>query len=665
MSKDTDKDAADAGTHRTRRRRKKSGLRIPSDNVPRTVPMNAVDPDGETTDKEQTTGVVAPVPEDPNVAVSVAYAFSATDAESKSAKDKAGDGADTSAGKSAGGDAGAGSSAAETGEADEGGEDVDLELPTAKIPVVAKADGSPKGKAGRRRVEEDFDSRRTIKMEAIRLEDIGLSEDDVEEMDGDDDGVDIDIDEAEPEDSPAQSSGVVEMVARAATVALSDEDLEELIEPMDMRSARIPRRPRAVSELLGDDTRSTQPLKPIGAGDEGGTDNKRASRKKPRTMPPEPGVPAAVAALEEAGIESPHDSPVVFGDAGDSGEILSDDLIEEVDDSDVEVTDGPRKAPPPAPTGAPSPPKTPPPAPKAKSTEKPKVNTQSKQAKQAKAKRRKGKPWFEEIFDEDYLRTLPFLTPQATQSEAAFVASALELEPGSQILDVGCGYGRHAMELAARGFQVVALDMSLPLLLRGADEAQRRGLNINFVHGDMRDLSFEDQFDGAYCLFSTFGYFDEDANKKTARGIARALRPGARLVIEILNRDYLIADLPARVWWEGDGCVVLEEVDFNYFSSRVMSRRSVVFDDGRQLEQEISLRAYSLHEFGKLLSEAGFKVTEVSGSMAIRGRFFGNQSRAIIVVAEKRPEETPAVHDPAPVHQFPRAGTATETSPAE
>ncbi|MBT8496135.1 MAG: hypothetical protein KJO07_24030, partial [Deltaproteobacteria bacterium] len=143
-------------------------------------------------------------------------------------------------------------------------------------------------------------------------------------------------------------------------------------------------------------------------------------------------------------------------------------------------------------------------------------------------------------------------------------------------------------------------------------------------------------FDGAYCLFSTFGYFDDETNKKVAQQIANALKPGARFVIEVLNRDYIIGDLPSRVWWEGDGCVVLEEVEFNYFSSRMLSQRSVVFDDGRQLEQEISIRSYSLHELGKLLHAAGFRVIEVSGGMHTRSRFFGGRSRDIVVVAERR-----------------------------
>jgi SAM-dependent methyltransferase len=254
----------------------------------------------------------------------------------------------------------------------------------------------------------------------------------------------------------------------------------------------------------------------------------------------------------------------------------------------------------------------------------------------ARPKKRRGKAWFEDIFDEDYLRTLPFLTPQATQREASFIVDGLSARPGMQLLDVGCGYGRHAMELAARGYHVVGLDLSLPLLIRGADEAQRRGLTINFVHGDMRELTFESQFDGAYCVFSTFGYFDDETNKRVATNVARALKPGGRFVIDVLNRDYIVGDLPTRVWWEGDGCVVLEEVDFNYFTSRLVSNRSVVFEDGRQLEQEISIRVYGLHELGKLLHAAGFRVIEVSGGLATRGRYFGKDSRQLIVVAERR-----------------------------
>ena len=251
-------------------------------------------------------------------------------------------------------------------------------------------------------------------------------------------------------------------------------------------------------------------------------------------------------------------------------------------------------------------------------------------------KRRRAKQWFEEIFNDDYLRTLPFLTPRQTEREAAFIAESLGVEPGAALLDLACGYGRHAMELAAKNYKVTGLDLSLPLLIRAADTARRASLNINFIHGDMREMTFENEFDGAYSMFTSFGYFDDDTNRKVAANLARAIKPGGKLLIDVVNRDYLCRDLPTRVWWQGEGCVILEEVDFNYFSSRLQVQRSIIFEDGRQVEQEISIRAYSLHEIGKVLHHSGFRVTEVSGGLSLRGKFFGAQSRQLIVLAEKK-----------------------------
>jgi len=245
------------------------------------------------------------------------------------------------------------------------------------------------------------------------------------------------------------------------------------------------------------------------------------------------------------------------------------------------------------------------------------------------------RPWFEEVFDEDYLRTLPFMTADQTLREVAFIKDALSPPADGHILDVACGYGRHAIELSQRGLRVTGLDLSLPLLIRAADESQRRALSVNFVHADMREMAFDSQFDGAYCVLSSFGYFDEDTNLKVATSICRALKPGGRFLLDTLNRDYIVSDLPTRVWWEGDGCVVLEEVDFNFHTSRVIIRRSVVFQDGRQMEQDISIRAYSLHELGKMLRQAGFRVLDVSGSLATKGNFFGATSRNIIMVCER------------------------------
>jgi len=252
---------------------------------------------------------------------------------------------------------------------------------------------------------------------------------------------------------------------------------------------------------------------------------------------------------------------------------------------------------------------------------------------------KRSKPWFEEVFDEDYLRTLPFMRPDQTLREVEFIMEALRLGPGTEVLDVACGYGRHAIELVQRGVSVTGLDLSLPLLIRAADESQRRSLSVNFVHADMREMAFERQFDGAYSMLTSFGYFDEETNLRVAERIGRALKPGARFLLDVVNRDYIVSDLPVRVWWEGTGCVVLEEVDFNFHTSRILTHRSIVFEDGRQVEQEISVRAYSLHEIGRLLRQAGFRVIDVSGGLSTRGQFFGSSSRSLLVLAEKREED--------------------------
>jgi len=245
------------------------------------------------------------------------------------------------------------------------------------------------------------------------------------------------------------------------------------------------------------------------------------------------------------------------------------------------------------------------------------------------------KPWYEEVFDEDYLRTLPFMTAQQTLRETAFIKEALSPPAEGEILDIACGYGRHAIEFGQRGFRVTGLDLSLPLLIRAADESQRRGLSINFVHADMREMAYENQFDAAYCVLTSFGYFDEETNLRVASSICRALKPGGRFLVDIINRDYVVSDLPSRVWWEGDGCVVLEEVDFDFHTSRVMIRRSIVFGDGRQVEHEISVRAYSLHELARILRRAGLQVLEVSASLGSKRSFMGAASRQVVLVCER------------------------------
>ena len=219
--------------------------------------------------------------------------------------------------------------------------------------------------------------------------------------------------------------------------------------------------------------------------------------------------------------------------------------------------------------------------------------------------------------------------------EASFIETSLRVPAGGRILDLACGYGRHTIPLAAKGYELVGLDLSLDMLKAALTRAQAESLAIKFVHGDMRDLNFRELFDGAFCYDSSFGFFSEPENLMVLRGLGDALKRGGRLLIDVANRDYAIRGIPTRNWWEGDGCLVQEDIEFDHTTSRLAIKRFAVFADGMQREYNISMRLYSLHELLRMLQMVGFEVREVSGNRNTPGSFFGAESNRLIVLAEK------------------------------
>ncbi len=244
--------------------------------------------------------------------------------------------------------------------------------------------------------------------------------------------------------------------------------------------------------------------------------------------------------------------------------------------------------------------------------------------------------WYRQIFTEEYFRTLPLGFHKQTRRESQFILNSLSVGQGGRILDMCCGFGRHTIELAKRGYDMVGLDLSLPLLQKALGEAQRRKLSIKFIHGDVRELNFNGAFDAAFCFHTSFGYFDDKTNFQILTGVFQSLKPGGRFLLEILNRDFAIQKLPDRKWWEGSDCLFLEEVTFNYQTSVLHNKRTFIYDDNRPpWEQYIYIRLFSLHEIQSLLRMAGFNCIEVSGSLASRGAFFGTDSPHLLLLAER------------------------------
>ncbi len=246
--------------------------------------------------------------------------------------------------------------------------------------------------------------------------------------------------------------------------------------------------------------------------------------------------------------------------------------------------------------------------------------------------------WFKDVFTEEFLRTIPRDVERFTEREARFIQDSLSLQNGSRILDLACGFGRHAVALTQRKLEVVGLDLSMALLQRALQEAQRRNLSIKFVHGDMRSMNFNEIFDGCYLWQSSFGYFDDMTNFKVLKDIHRALKPGGRFILDLMNRDYVVREMPSRCWWEGRECIFLEEVDFDFSRSILHTKRSFIYEDGSPpLEQNSYVRMYNLHEISHLLKNAGFRVIELSGGLSMRGRFLGTNSDRMIFLLEKVP----------------------------
>jgi SAM-dependent methyltransferase len=251
------------------------------------------------------------------------------------------------------------------------------------------------------------------------------------------------------------------------------------------------------------------------------------------------------------------------------------------------------------------------------------------------AKKRQRRPWWEDVFGEEFIRATPRVSDGHVEREVDFIESSLGVAPGGVVLDLGCGTGHHVVELAKRGYAVVGYDLSLFQLSLAGEVAKARGQKINFMQGDMREMAFEDMFDAVFSWNTSFGYFEEEKNLSVLERVFRALKPGGMFLIDVINRDFAASQSPSQNWYEGDGCVCMDDMSLDFITSRLRVKRSVILDDGRTRECTYSIRVYSLHELGKQLHDVGFRITEATGHPSVPGVFFGEHSPRIIVVAQK------------------------------
>jgi SAM-dependent methyltransferase len=251
-------------------------------------------------------------------------------------------------------------------------------------------------------------------------------------------------------------------------------------------------------------------------------------------------------------------------------------------------------------------------------------------------KRRSQSEWFRPFFDAAYVAQLrEEKSPAQTRREVDFLLRALRPAPGARILDVPCGYGRHAAALARLGFRVVGVDLSRTMI---AEARRRFGTTprLAFVRRDMRRIAFRGEFDAVVNLYTSFGYFTPAQNRAVLRRLARALRPGGTLLVD--HRDPVYdASLPSRPWYRaGATRFILEDRRFDRRTKITESTQIVIATrDPRSIRRRsLRLQEFSLAQWRRMLHGAGLRFRQAYSGYDGRHYRPGATGR-LIVVAER------------------------------
>ncbi|WP_310551381.1 class I SAM-dependent methyltransferase [Paenibacillus glufosinatiresistens] len=220
--------------------------------------------------------------------------------------------------------------------------------------------------------------------------------------------------------------------------------------------------------------------------------------------------------------------------------------------------------------------------------------------------------WYEESFGEDYLIVYRHRDFGGARREVETMIGWLDLPQGAKVLDLCCGMGRHSLALAEAGYEVTGVDLS-EALLREA-RAQEGADRVAWVRSDMRKLPLGGGFDAVVNLFTSFGYFEEDAEHLKVLGeIRRMLKPGGRYIIDFLSPEYVAAHLVPHSVRE-DGETLIDErrrIGDGYVKKEITLTARAGGEPRHYLER---VKLYDLEKFSALIKEAGLVIDQVHGS---------------------------------------------------
>ena len=238
--------------------------------------------------------------------------------------------------------------------------------------------------------------------------------------------------------------------------------------------------------------------------------------------------------------------------------------------------------------------------------------------------------WYVTAFGEDYSQVYLHRDDASAEREVDALIGLMGLRAGMTVLDVCCGAGRHAAAMARRGMDVTGLDLSEALL---AEAGRRPELEGRLVRSDVREVPFTERFDAVTNLFTSFGYFDDDADNALALNrMAGALRRGGRLVMDHANRRCVEATLVPEDEREVNGRRLISRRRIE--NDRVIKDMTLELEDGSVREMSERVRLFWPDEIGTMFDAAGVVVDGVYGTFD--GGELTEQSDRMIVLGTRR-----------------------------
>ena len=201
-----------------------------------------------------------------------------------------------------------------------------------------------------------------------------------------------------------------------------------------------------------------------------------------------------------------------------------------------------------------------------------------------------------------------------TETEVDFIVKTLELTGKERILDLACGFGRHSLLFAGRGFSVVGVDITEAFINDARSSAKRESLTAEFIHVDIRDISFVNEFDVVINMGDgAIGYLENDAeNLKVFDKIADALKPGGKHFMAIRNAEFAEHCCPRREWEIGENAMAIALLEWDK-ETRTMLYAGWSFPYGKPAVKPVftegdPCRLYSKTELHGIMSQRSMKI---------------------------------------------------------